>query len=32
MAQLGHEDPKMPLSVYAKVIVESDHGAALDGL
>jgi integrase len=33
MAQLGHEDPKLTLSVYAKVIAsKTDHGAALDGL
>jgi hypothetical protein len=33
MAQLGHEDPKMTLGVYAKVIAsKTDHGAAVDGL
>ena len=33
MAQLGHEDPKMTLGVYAKVIEsKTDHGAAVDGL
>jgi integrase len=32
MAQLGHEDPKMTLGVYAKVIAsKTDHGAAVDG-
>jgi integrase len=32
MAQLGHEDPKMTLGVYAKKVIASktDHGAALD--
>lgn len=33
MAQLGHTDPKMTLSVYAKVIAsKTDHGQALDNL
>jgi integrase len=33
MAQAGHADPKMTLSVYAQVIAsKTDHGAALDGL
>lgn len=33
MAQLGHEDPKMTLGVYGKVIAsKTDHGAAVDGL
>lgn len=33
MAQLGHNDPKMTLGVYAKVIAsKTDHGAELDAL
>jgi hypothetical protein len=33
MAQLGHENPQLTLSIYAKVIQsKADHGAALDGL
>jgi integrase len=33
MAQAGHNDPKMTLGLYAKVIAsKTDHGAALDGL
>jgi integrase len=33
MAQAGHNDPKMTLGLYAKVIVsKTDHGAALDGI
>jgi hypothetical protein len=33
MAQVGHNDPKMTLGVYAQVIASrTDHGAALDGL
>ena len=33
MAQAGHNDPKMTLGLYAKVIAsKTDHGAALDGI
>lgn len=33
MAQAGHNDPKMTLGLYAKVIASNtDHGAALDGI
>jgi hypothetical protein len=33
MAQAGHTDPKMTLSVYASVIAtEADHGASMDEL
>ncbi len=33
MSQAGHTDPKMTLSLYAKVIAsKTDHGAALDGI
>jgi hypothetical protein len=33
MAQVGHNDPKVTLGIYAKVIASNDdHGAALDGL
>jgi integrase len=33
MAQVGHNDPKTTLGVYAQVIAsKTDHGAALDGL
>jgi len=33
MAQVGHNDPKMTLGIYAQVIAsKDDHGAALDGL
>ncbi len=31
MAQAGHSDPKVTLSIYASVIAsKTDHGAALD--
>ena len=33
MAQVGHNDPKVTLGIYAQVIAsKDDHGAALDGL
>jgi hypothetical protein len=33
MAQVGHNDPKVTLDIYAQVIgSKDDHGAALDGL
>lgn len=33
MAQVGHNDPKVTLGIYAQVIAsQDDHGAALDGL
>jgi integrase len=33
MAQVGHNDPKVTLGIYAQVIgSKDDHGAALDGL
>jgi integrase len=33
MAQVGHNDPKVTLGIYAQVIAsKTDHGAALDGL